>query len=98
MPTHVARAAQVLTAIEMARSARIAANKAFFAGLTAATTGCATADTSPSMPFLAVGDPLVVAAAHQLASKAARDSAVLQVCCSWITLPVVRCRSLSRAL
>ena len=77
---HMAHAAQVLTAIEMARSARVAANKAFFAGLTAAS-GCATADTS-SMPFLAMGDPLVVAAARQLASKAAHDSAILQVRCT----------------
>ena len=69
-------AVQVLTAIEMARSARVAANKAFFAGLTAGKPGCA-ADMA-SAPFLAVNDPLVLHAARNLARKAAHDSAVLQ--------------------
>lgn len=70
--------AQVLTSIELARSARVAANKAPWSGLRAAGgPGCAAA--SSCSPVLAVDHALVVTAAKDLAGQAALQQATLQV-------------------
>ena len=70
--------AQVLTAIELARNARKAANKAYWASLAVAG-GRGRTGASLGSPALAVDHPLVMKAARDLARKAALQQATLQV-------------------
>jgi hypothetical protein len=72
---------QVLTAIELARNARIAANKAFFATLASSTktTSHEQGDIRLQQSALPVDHPLVLAAARQLAQAAALEDARQQV-------------------
>ncbi|KAL4853371.1 Cytochrome P450 97B2 [Chlorella vulgaris] len=60
---------QVLTALELARQARIAANRAYLAGLGLG----AGAMKSGQVPPLAPTDPVILAAARELASRAAEE-------------------------
>ena len=64
-----------MTAIELARQARIAANRAFLAGLRMDSGSAALS----AVAMLPGGDPLVIAAAKQLAEKAALAEAREQV-------------------
>lgn len=73
---------QVLTAIELARNARIAANRAFFSSLSAGGSGPAgvRGDGKPFPSPLPVDHPVVLAAARKLAQRAALEEARQQVC------------------
>jgi hypothetical protein len=65
----------VLTALELARQARIAANRAYLAGL-----GLGPAAMHAGrVPPLAPGDQVVLAAARELASRAAAEQGRQQV-------------------
>ena len=66
---------QVLTALELARTARIAANRAYLATLNATSQ----AMNSGSIPALSPGDPAVLLAARELANKAAQETAKRQL-------------------
>ena len=65
----------MLTALELARQARIAANRAYLAGLQLGPDAMSKGQVRP----LQVGDPVVVAAARQLATSAALTQAKNQV-------------------
>ena len=69
------RCLQVLTAIELARQARIAANRAYLAGLRMGPSAMASGEVTA----VAGQDALVLAAARQLAEKAALAEARSQV-------------------
>ena len=74
----VADLAQVLTAVELARSALTTANKDVLSSLRAGSEpGCAAA--SSGLPVLAVDHPLVMTAAKDLATPASLQQATLQV-------------------
>lgn len=74
-------AVQQLSAIELARNARIAANRAFFASMSASyAPGGGIAGAADRAP-LPVDHPLVLAAARELAEKAALEQARIQVGC-----------------
>lgn len=66
---------QVLTAIELARQARIAANRAYLSGLQLGPQAMSSGAVRP----LPVDDVAVLAAARELARKAARSEAKQQV-------------------
>ena len=66
---------QVLTALELARQARIAANRAYLAGLQKGPDAMSKGEVQP----LQVADPAVLAAARQLATSAALCQAKNQV-------------------
>lgn len=66
---------QVLTALELARQARIAANRAYLAGLQKGPDAMSKGEVQP----LQVADPTVLAAARQLATSAALCQAKNQV-------------------
>ena len=66
---------QVLTAIELARQARIAANRAYLAGLRLGPSAMASGEVTAVLGQ----DALVLAAARQLAEKAALAEAKSQV-------------------
>lgn len=70
---------QVLTALELARQARIAANRAYLAGLGLG----AGAMKSGQVPPLAPTDPVILAAARELASRAAEEQGRRQVRVKW---------------
>ena len=66
---------QVLTALELARQARIAANRAYLAGLQRGPEAMSKGEVRP----LQVADPVVLSAARQLATTAALCQAKHQV-------------------
>lgn len=66
---------QILTALELARTARIAANRAYLAALNATSQ----AMNSGSIQALSPGDPAVLLAARELANKAAEETAKRQL-------------------
>ena len=66
---------QVLTALELGRQARIAANRAYLAGLQLGPEAMSKGEVRP----LQVADPVVLAAARQLATTAALSQAKSQV-------------------
>ncbi len=70
---------QVLTAIELARNARIAANKAFLSSLSGAGMDTAEGWKGTQQNPLPVDHPLVLAAARKLAQKASLEEARQQV-------------------
>ena len=67
---------QVLTALELGRQARIAANRAYLAGLQLGPGAMSLGQVRP----LQVADPMVLTAARQLATTAALTQAKSQVC------------------
>lgn len=88
---------QVLTALELARQARIAANRAYLAGLQKGPDAMSKGEVQP----LQVADPAVLAAARQLATSAALCQAKNQVgqpalpaCMSWNSLKILLNKSL----
>ncbi len=72
-------AVQQLSAIELARNARIAANRAFFASMSASYAPGADRAGAAEWASLPVDHPLVLAAARELAEKAALEQARTQV-------------------
>ena len=67
---------QQLSAIELARNARIAANRAYMASVSASLTCTGNPAAGDSLP---VNHPLVLTAARELAKKAALEQARQQV-------------------
>ncbi|CAL8470267.1 g9809 [Coccomyxa elongata] len=70
---------QQLSAIELARNARIAANRAFFASMSASYAPGGDRAGAAERASLPVDHPLVLAAARELAEKAALEQARMQV-------------------
>ena len=73
----------MLTALELGRQARIAANRAYLAGLQLGPEAMSKGEVRP----LQVADPVVLAAARQLATTAALSQAKSQVHPSPLMLP-----------